>query len=149
MSNDNTLPGVRYKPQHPVASYTDAYGEERVIHAPKGGRRLSVAKNSDTPVARMNRAAAILLGQRLRERRLAMGLTMQEVGERAGLRNANQKAYVNSLEKATRAEGMRLGTLYALASALECDPADLMPARSEVMRGAGVRPVSATTLEAA
>lgn len=146
--NDNLLPGVRYTPRNVVATYTDDYGEERIIHAPKG-RALRVAKNSETPVNRMNRAAAILIGRRIRQQRLSRGMTMQELGERAGLRNANQKSYVNSLEKATRQEGMRLGTLFALAIALGCEVADLLPPTCEVLEGAGVRARAAVTLEAA
>lgn len=148
MSNENTLPGVRYQPRNVIATYTDDFGEERTVHRPKGGG-LRVAKNSDTPVARMNRAAAILIGQRIRARRLGLQMTMQELGERAGLKNANQKSYVNALEKATRQEGMRLGTLFALASALRCEVADLMPSTAEVLSAGGVRARSAVTLEAA
>jgi DNA-binding Xre family transcriptional regulator len=142
------LPGVRWQPKNVVATYVDEYGEERAIHAPKG-RRLSRATNSDTVVARMNRAAAILIGQRIRARRLEMGLTMKELGDRAGLKNANQKAYVNALEKSSRKEGMRFGTIFALATALHCEVADLLPTTAEVLAGAGVRAKAAVTLEAA
>jgi hypothetical protein len=148
MSNENTLPGVRYQPRNVIATYTDDFGEERAIHRPKGSG-LRVAKNSDTPVHRMNRAAAILIGQRIRAARLAAQMTMQELGERAGLKNANQKAYVNALEKATRHEGMRLGTLFALATALDLEVSALLPTTAEVRAGAGVRTRSVHALEAA
>ena len=140
-------PRVIYQPKNPVASYTDEYGEERVIHAPKG-KALRRYKNSDTPVQRMNRAVAILLGKRVRERRLALGLTMQQVCERAGFASKSPKQFMHHIEVAMRAEGVRLGTLYALTAALECEAGDLLPSRAEAMALAGVHAEAVSTIVA-
>jgi DNA-binding Xre family transcriptional regulator len=136
---------VIYQPRNPVAAYTDKNGDERIIHAPKG-RSVRRFEGSDTPQRRMNRAAAIFIGQAVRERRMELGMTQKDLCIRAGLVNTNPKAYICDLEMARRAEGMRLGTLFALAVALQCEVADLLPPNEAVMEMAGVGTKVETTI---
>ena len=136
---------VIYKPRNPVAIYTDNHGEERIIHAPKG-RSVRRFEGSDTPQRRMNRAAAILIGQAIRERRTSLGMTQKDLCLRAGLVNTNPKAYISDMENARRAEGMRLGTLFALAVALECEVSALLPTTDAIMEVAGVGQKVETTI---
>lgn len=140
---------LEYKPKFPVATYTDQYGEERVIHAARGPNgRLSRLKGLDTPALLMNRAVATLLGQNIRKRRLELGLTAKEVAVRSGSTETMHKQYIWKLETGFRKEGVRLGTLFALAHALECAPGDLLPDMEEAMELAGVKPTTSTTLAA-
>jgi DNA-binding Xre family transcriptional regulator len=129
--------GVEFSPKNPVASFVDQYGDEQVIHRPKG-RRLSIYKGGNTPILRMNRAVAILMGQLIRAKRLERGLSQRELCVRAGFVGQHPKQRIYAIESATRNEGIRLGTLYALADALDCDVSDLLPNKSDVMQLAGV-----------
>lgn len=133
---------VSYEPHNPVASFIDAYGDERVIHRPKG-KGLRVYQGLTTVPLKLNRAIASLLGERVRERRLSLGLTLQQVAIRAGMATGgNPKSVMHAIESAGKAgrrtEGVRLGTLFALAHALECSPADLLPSMDEAATLAGV-----------
>lgn len=133
--------GIEYQPRAVVAEFIDEYGEKQTIHRPKG-RRLSVFKGLNTPVLRMNRAIAELMGARIKARRLELGLSLKEVAYRAGMQTVSPKQYIHRIENplSHRKEGIRMGTLYALAYALECGPQDLLPSAYEVMALAGVSP---------
>lgn len=136
---------VVFEPRNPVASFVDDHGEQQIIHRPKG-RRLSVFRGGNTPALRMNRAAAILMGRKLRARRLKAGLSQTKLSIKAGLKNVNPKQYISALETGWRREGMRFGTLYALAHALDCEIRDLMPSVAEVVALAGVSEETIQTL---
>ena len=131
-----------YDPKNPLATFVDDYGDERIIHRPKG-RSLRVYRGLTTAPLKLNKAIAPLVGARIRERRLALGLTLQQVAARAGMATGgNPKAVMHAIESAgkpgRRSEGVRLGTLFALAHALECSPADLLPNMEEAIDTAGV-----------
>jgi DNA-binding Xre family transcriptional regulator len=130
---------IRPEPVNPVAEFVDEYGDKQVVHRKKG-RRLSVYRKGDTPVHLLNRAAAILFGKRIRERRLVLKMTQKQVALKAGLSTASPKQYLHKIETGFRAEGVRMGSLYALAYALECDPTDLLPCPKEVAKLAKVGP---------
>jgi len=127
----------RYRHGEIVGVFEDKFGEEKTVHRPKG-RRLRVLKNLDTPVLRMNRVAAELIGQLIRERRISAGLTLEELGERAGLSSLTKKQYVWGIEHATRGQGVRIGTLYAIARILKCEVGDLLPSVDTVARQSDV-----------
>lgn len=128
---------ITLSPKNPVASFVDGYGDLQVIHRKKG-RRLSVFKGGDTPALRMNRAAAILIGENIKARRLEKKLSQKNLCVRAGLCNVNPKQYIHAIESASRMAGCKTGTLYAIAFALDCDASDLMPSLAEVMKYAGM-----------
>jgi len=125
--------------------FVDQYGEQRTIYRQKGNA-LRVKKRSDTVSHLLNRAAAELTGDRIRARRIAAELTLDGLLQKAGLAaGAGQgKHRMYEIENAGRtgrgrqSQGMRFGTLYALAIALECEVADLLPSASEVADRAGV-----------
>lgn len=129
---------VDYKPKNPVASYVDVYGETRIIHKPKG-RRLSVFCGGNTVALRMNRASAILIGKKIKEIRLKKGISQRTLCVRAGLQNVNPKQYIHAIENATRQAGSRMGTLYAIAYALECEVYEIVPTINEVMNAGEIR----------
>ena len=124
---------------HLVVEFEDQYGDKRIIHRTKGSR-LSVKRMGNTPSHAMNRAAAVLIGQRIKSLRKAANLTMDDLCRLAGLSAApgQGKARVYALENATRQEAMRIGTLYAVALALGVNPSELMPSSEEVAQLAGV-----------
>lgn len=142
------MDGVTYKPKNVVATFLDQYGETRVIHRSQGSgnKGLRVMKNGSTPVELLNRAAARLLGRAIKARRQSLGLSLEDLGVKAGLKSGNHKQYVWSIENAMRDKGVRLGTLYAIAAALDCEPGDLMPSGEEVRRVARVASKTITAL---
>lgn len=126
------------RPTTVIAEFEDQYGDVRKIHRPKG-RRLSVLREGNTPVHAMNRACAILMAKKIKARRLELGLSQKQVCIRAGFELVNPKQRIHAIENATRNEGVRLGTLYALAQALLCEPRDLLPTLAEVLHASGVK----------
>jgi DNA-binding Xre family transcriptional regulator len=131
---------TEYRPINPVASFVNDLGETRIIHRPRGKTQASLRllKETDTVSHRLNRAAAVLVGQRIKARRIEAGMTLEQLGVRAGLTGNPVKVYVFSIEKAARRQGIRFGTLYAIALALGCSISDLMPTPEEVQAAAGV-----------
>lgn len=125
--------------------FVDQYGESRVIHRNKGSA-LRVKKRQDSISHVLNRVAASLIGERIRARRLAAGLTLDGLLVKAGLSAgaAQGKNRMYEIENAGKnrsganAQGIRFGTLYAIAIALECEPTDLLPATKEIAERAGV-----------
>lgn len=122
---------------HVEARVVDQYGDERVIHRVKGSR-LSVKRHGNTPAHALNRAAAVLIGMRIRELRLERSLSMAQLCKRAGLASATPKQRMYEIEMGTRKEGVRIGTLFAIAIALEVPVSDLLPDSDLVARAAGV-----------
>ena len=134
-----------------IARFIDRYGDERVVRRSKNG--LALKRKQTTPVHALNRAAAILIAERIKEARLHAGFTLEELCLRAGLATVGPKHRMCEIEQGVRAgkasttNGIRLGTLYALAIALEIEPNDLLPTKEEVMAKAGIRfSVTAPTL---
>lgn len=134
---------------HVHVEFEDQYGDQRVIHRLKG-QRLAVKRQGNTPAHAMNRAAAVLIGQNIRKARLAAGMTLDELCRRAGLAAApgQGKMRMYEIEKAERREGVRTGTLYAIAVALDLPITMLMPTNQEVAESAGVRFTSSEELAA-
>ena len=121
-----------------VAKMTDKFGDEREIyrHGPNG--KLKLAKADDTVSHKMSRVVAVLAGQRIKQRRERAGLSLEALCLRAGLKSQLPKARMWEIENAIRGQGTRLGTLYALAAALNCEATDLLPTVAEVAERAGI-----------
>ncbi len=127
--------------------FVDQYGDKRTIYR-QSGDALRIKKKSDTVSHILNRAAAELTGDNIRARRIAAGLTLDGLLQKAGLAAGpgQGKARMWEIETASRtrngtgrqAQGVRFGTLYAIAIALECEVADLLPSAKEVADKAGV-----------
>lgn len=118
-----------------VAEFENRFGEKRVIHQTRHG--LKVKRQGSTVVHKLNRTAAPLVGQRIKAARLAAGLTLAELCEKAGLASATPKSRMWEIENNVRKEGMRLGTLYAIAAALDVSICTLMPRVEEVLDACG------------
>lgn len=121
------------------AKYTDSYGEERVLRGTRHGFQMK--REATTPVLKVTSIMAKLVGQRIREHRLRIGMSPCELAMKAGLvscSTTHAKHRIYDIEKAKRNIGIRLGTLYLIALALGVTPADLLPSTEEVMREAGL-----------
>lgn len=126
--------------------FTDRYGETRTIHHNQSpGGPLRVKRVGTTPALALNRPVAERLGTRVKELRVARGWSMTELAERSGLRGDKQTIY--AIETAMRGQGVRLGTLYALAMAFDVEAADLLPAVSDVTSVAQPRATVRTSVE--
>ena len=131
------LRDTEYQPQNEVTRFTDKYGEEQIIHCPKG-RALRLYKGVGTPSSKLNRAAAQLMGAMIKARRIELGLSMKELCQRAGFVDVNPKQRIWGIENATRGNGIRMGTLYALSMALDCEVDELLPKVDAVLELANV-----------
>ncbi len=114
-----------------VAKVIDQYGEERIIYRQKGMKDLRIKNNSTTKTLEYNRIVSELVANRIKEIRLDKEMTMKELGELCGY-GANAKTRIYEMEKNTRKDGLRLGTLYVLCEALGVEIDELMPMAQEV-----------------
>lgn len=122
-----------------IATYRDKFGEERTIHRTRHG--LRVRRQTATPALRMNQEVAGMIGARIRAVRERRGWTLKDLALRSGMDSGWPKNRMWEIENAVRKEGVRLGTLYAIASALGVEVIELMPTVAEVAEAAGVRDI--------
>lgn len=129
-----------------LATFVDKYGEERTIHKTRHG--LRVKRENVTPILALNPVVAGLIGERVRALRIERGWELAELAHRIGVRGGHPKNRMWEIERGTRGEGIRLGTLYALAIALGVEVTDLMPTVDEVAELARVQEIETPTLAA-
>lgn len=117
-----------------VGEFTDEYGETRVVRRLRKGK-LAVARQRTLPALALTKVIGQYVGQRIRELRLERKITMNDLADRAGLQGGKQRIHwiENSMDN-----GVRIGTVYALAYALDLQPADLLPTMEWAMTEAGV-----------
>ncbi|MCB0257153.1 MAG: helix-turn-helix transcriptional regulator [Anaerolineae bacterium] len=126
----------KYQPRKVVGEMLDhKTGEKKIVHSPRG-RSLRILKNMDTPALRLNRVAAVLIGERIRELRISREMTLEELATTAGLSSQTPRSYMWSIENAQRGQGIRLGTLFAIAAALDCKIDELLPSTGQVLKSA-------------
>lgn len=127
-----------------VATFTDRFGENRIIHKNKMG--LAVKRREETHCQVLGRCISKYVGERIRAIRQRKEMTMEELGMRAGLTTGNNiKQRVYELENNLRGSGMKFGTVYQLAIALEVDITELMPTTETVKSMTGAK-LGATTI---
>ena len=114
-----------------VAMVVDQYGDERIIHAQKGSRDLRIKKLRTTPIEAYNRIISSFISAKIKDLRLAKGWTLEQLAVKAKL-NPATKVRMYEIEANTRRQCIRMGTLYAIAEALEVDPSVLMPTKTFV-----------------
>ena len=78
-------------------------------------------------MARTSTAPTKLFGKNLRRLRLSAALSQDELAARAGL----HRTYISSVERGNR--NISLESIFALAHALKCDPAELLSSESDEM----------------
>jgi DNA-binding Xre family transcriptional regulator len=117
-----------------LAKFTDDFGDKRTVHRKPNGA-LAVRREGLTPSLAMTHVAASHVGRRIRELRKSREWTMMQLATRSGIRGGKQQ--VRAIEEAANG-GVRLGTLYCIASALGVGVADLLPSQDQVMEEAEV-----------
>lgn len=95
---------------------------------------------AETNNQRLSKAISGYIGQQIATYRTARGMTMDDLGRRAGLttgRNFKQRVY--EIEHNLRSVGIRFGTVYQIAIALEVDARDLMPSVKDAQAMTGIK----------
>ena len=123
-----------------VAKFHDE-GDE-LVEIKKRGRRLSVTRG-ETLMESLSAPCAKIIGEKIRRRRRELGMSARELGDAVKLggtsaTSTTRKQAVISLEKANRGHGPNVGTLIAIAMALECEVHDLMPSVGELSTLTGI-----------
>jgi hypothetical protein len=131
---------VRRRPV--IAEFTDRFGEPQVVHRGTSGN-LSIRRKSPTVVLAMTKTVGRYVGERVRDERLKVGFTMEHLAERASLKGGKSAVYGIEQSLGT---GVRLGTLYAIAAALNISPFSLLPPVAMVMSEARVSMTAAEKL---
>lgn len=127
-----------------VATFTDRFGDERKIHATRHG--MTVKRRADTHCQVLGKAISGYVGERIRAIRQRKEMTLEELGLRAGLTTgSNLKQRVFELEH-NRGGGMRLGTIYQMAIALDVEITELMPSTEIVKQMTGAKLENASIL---
>ncbi len=127
-----------------VATYTDRYGDIRKIHGTRNG--LKRKREFLTPTLLLNQAVAGLIGARIKAERQHQGLTLEQLAIKAGLVSVAPKSRMWEIENAIRKEGIRHGTIYALAIALGVEATQFLPSIAEVSWLVSVEHVPTTKL---
>lgn len=121
-----------------VATYTDRFGDERKIHSTRHG--LTLKRRNDTNNQVLSTAISGYIGERIRAIRQHKNITMEALGFRAGLTTGNNlKQRVYEIEHNLRSTGIRFGTVYQIAIALEIEIAELMPTTEAVKQMTGAK----------
>ena len=120
-----------------VASFLDKYGEERKIHHTRHG--LKVLRRNSTLVLSINPIIGQMVGKKIKALRLKNDLTLESLCKKAGLASSTPKSRMWEIEKGVRGEGLRFGTLFALAIALGVEAGDLLPTTEEVIAETGIK----------
>ncbi|HXJ14708.1 MAG TPA: helix-turn-helix transcriptional regulator [Candidatus Limnocylindrales bacterium] len=128
-----------------VATFKDKFDEDRHIHSTRHG--LTVKRRTDTHNQVLSKAISGYIGERIRAIRQRKEMTMDELGRRAGLTSGNgMKSRVYEIEKNQRSIGIRFGTVYQIAIALEVEIMELMPSTETVKAMTGARLSNAQVL---
>lgn len=129
-----------------VATFQDKFGEERKIHNTRHG--MTVKRRADTHCQVLGKAISRYAGERIKAIRQSKDMTMEELGLRAGLATgSNLKQRVYEIEHNLRSVGMRFGTVYQIAIALEVEVTELLPTTETVKAMTGARLMNAAVLD--
>ena len=109
----------------------DQFGTEKILHK-RRGYGWCVQRGRTTITLHLNHVVGKLVGQRIHAERIKQNLTLEQLAFKAGLRDCNLKMRMWAIENSTRGEGIRFGTLYAIAIALNLEATALIPNISEI-----------------
>ena len=122
-----------------VGKFIDKYGEERTIRGTRHG--LQILRKHSTFIERLGKSISPLIKAKIKEHRIAKGMTLEQLAYKSGLVVSNDstaKIRMWEIENETRKHGIRIATLYAIAMALEIPIIALMPTAEEVKKQAFV-----------
>lgn len=118
-----------------VAKVLDQYGEERIIYRQKGMKDLRIKNTKTTLSLVCNRLSADYTAKQIKKFRLERGLTMEQLGIASGIKGT-PKCRIYEIEKNTRKDGIRMGTLYCIAEALQVEVYELIAPREKIIKEA-------------
>lgn len=119
-----------------IAKFEDKYGEEREIHKTRHG--LQVRRARDTIISKLNPIVSQFAGGKIKELRIERGMTLEDLCVKSGLQSVCPKTRMWEIENNTRQHGTRLGTLYAVAAALNVEVFELIPSLNFVLKKAKI-----------
>lgn len=119
-----------------IATVRDRFDEPRNVV--QRGSRIRIANTGTTLTLEMNREAAILIGKKIRQLRTDRGLGLEQLAIMCGITSGWPKNRMHEIEMCVRQQGVRIGTLYAIAAALKVEVSELMPSVADVMKMAKV-----------
>lgn len=120
-----------------VIKFKDKYGDTRVIRGTRRG--LQLQRREYTVSLYLMPVIGRIVGQKIRDERQKAGLSGAELCIKAGLafgRHPKHRMY--EIEHNTRPHGVKLGTLYAIAAALNIEIGALLPTRQELYDVVGI-----------
>jgi hypothetical protein len=127
-----------------IAEFENRYGEKKVVHVTRSG--LRVKNNRSTVALELNRKISVIVGQKIKARRLELGLSLEEACIRSGLSSTTPKSRMWEIENCQAQQGLKLGTLYALSIGLETSPEELLPSLDEVLEKSNVTKIEQKTV---
>ena len=84
-------------------------------------------------IQELGQSIGYFVGLRIQQERMKKGLTLRELCLKAGLAaGRSPKVRMWEIESSSQNKGIRLGTLYVIALALEIEPTDLLPTKQEI-----------------
>lgn len=120
-----------------IATFQDRFGEERKIHSTRHG--LKVQRNTPTPCQVISQKACDYIGEKIRHYRTLKGLSGEQLAMRAALSTGSSpKQRMYEIEKNKRGIGLRMGTIYQIAIALDVSISDLLPSNDWVVENCGI-----------
>ncbi|MCK5604025.1 helix-turn-helix transcriptional regulator [Candidatus Pacearchaeota archaeon] len=137
----NTHVGLRVE-------FKNRLGETRVIKGTRTG--LRVERVGDTVQSILSPVIAKLLGKKIRKTRKEKGLTLKQVGDRAGFNFPKTRMFeietAAAYRKDSNPQPIKMSTLYAIAYALKTTPQRLLPSMRNVMKESGIQEATLTRL---
>lgn len=109
-----------------IAKVTDQYGDERIIYRQKGMKDYRLKNRTTTKSLSYNRTVSTMIAENIKKLRLEQGLSYEQLGIKAGI-SGTPKQRIYEIEKNTRKDGIRMGTLYCIAEALGVEVTALLP----------------------
>lgn len=127
-------------------TFVDKYSEKRQRrHTKKNGTK--VKREKDTLCQVFSKAISDYFGKKVKEIRIKKGISLRDLAFLSGIElGPHGKERIYAIENNTRDNGVRLGTIYSIALALDVPVSDLIPTKDEAAKLAGVRFVGVKTL---
>lgn len=117
------------RPYIKIADFTNKYEEQKtIVKRPNGSMAILRER---TKVDIYSSKAGRVMGRKIRALRKEQGLTLEELTEKSGLKSTTPKSRMWEIERGSNG-GLKFGTVYCLAEALNCTIHDLIPTREEI-----------------
>ena len=112
------------------AIYIDKYNEERRLRKTRHGWQIKREGKSACDI--LTPVIASVFGENVRAMRIKKSLTAEQLAIKCGFTGNKPKGRIYEIEKSHRPHGVRMSTLYVLATALDCEVSDLLPSVGEM-----------------